>query len=191
MFLITKFIALLSVNLILMQVLGTSTIFIAADSRKKLVGTALVITVFTTIGSAAAYFINGILPENYADFTLVCYTLTVGILYIMLLTVINLIAGGKLKHLAKYVHISAFNCAVMGTFFSVTKHAEQNPDFSSLTAYIKEGLKAGLGFIIAALILTAAYRKLNSIKVPAAFRGFPAMLIYLGIISMAVYSLGI
>ena len=64
MFLITELIALLSVNLILMQALGTSTIFIAADSRKNLVGTAFVITVFTTVGSAAAYFINHALPEN-------------------------------------------------------------------------------------------------------------------------------
>lgn len=190
MFLITKVIALLSVNLILMQALGTSTIFIAADSRKKLVGTAFAITLFTTLGSAAAYFINSILPESYADFTLVCYTLVVGIMYVLFLTLLHLIGGGKLKRFAKYVHVSAFNCAVMGTFFTITERAEQNPAFNSLTAYIKQGLKAGLGFIIAALILTAAYRKLNSIKVPAAFRGFPAMLIYLGIISMAVYSLG-
>ena len=80
MFLITELIALLSVNLILMQALGTSTIFIAADSRKNLVGTAFVITVFTTVGSAAAYFINHALPEKYGDLTLVFYTLTVGIL---------------------------------------------------------------------------------------------------------------
>ena len=58
-----------------------------------------------------------------------------------------------------------------------------------LGGYVSAGFEAGIGFIIAALILTAAYRKLNSAKVPAAFRGFPAMLIYLGIISMAVYSL--
>ena len=77
MFLITELIALLSVNLILMQALGTSTIFIAADSRKNLVGTAFVITVFTTVGSAAAYFINHALPEKYGDLTLVFYTLTV------------------------------------------------------------------------------------------------------------------
>ena len=51
------------------------------------------------------------------------------------------------------------------------------------------GLEAGVGFIIASLFLAAAFRKLNSEKVPASFRGYPAMLIYLGIISMAVYAL--
>ena len=59
----------------------------------------------------------------------------------------------------------------------------------NLWGYVSAGLEAGAGFIIAALMLTAAYRKLNSSKVPASFRGFPAMLVYLGIISMAVYSL--
>lgn len=190
MFLITELIALLSVNLILMQALGTSTIFIAADSRKNLVGTAFVITVFTTVGSAAVYFINHALPEKYGDLTLVFYTLTVGILYVLLLALLHFAGKGRLKRYARYIHVSAFNCAVMGTLFTVTERANANPAFNSLLAYVKSGLKAGLGFILAALILTAAYRKLNSVKVPSAFRGFPAMLVYLGIISMAVYSLG-
>ena len=176
MFLITELIALLSVNLILMQALGTSTIFIAADSRKNLVGTAFVI--------------NHALPEKYGDLTLVFYTLTVGILYVLLLALLHFAGKGRLKRYARYIHVSAFNCAVMGTLFTVTERANANPAFDSLLAYVKSGLKAGLGFILAALILTAAYRKLNSVKVPSAFRGFPAMLVYLGIISMAVYSLG-
>ena len=41
-----------------------------------------------------------------------------------------------------------------------------------------------------ALFLMAAYKNLNSSKVPASFRGLPAMLVYIGMISMAVYSLG-
>ena len=189
MFLITDLIALLSVNLILMQALGTSTIFIAAGSRKNLVGTAFVITLFTTAGSAAAYFINKQLPEKYADFTLAFYTITVGILYILLLTLLYFVSKGKLSSYGKYIHVSAFNCAVMGTLFTITGRAAKDPSLATLSGYIRAGLEAGVGFILAALILTAAYRKLNSVKVPASFRGFPAMLVYLGIISMAVYSL--
>lgn len=189
MFLINELIALLAANLILTQALGTSTLFIAADNRKNLVGTAFVITLFTTIGSAAAYFIDFLLPEKYSDLTLLFYTLAVGILYVMLLGGAYLLDKKGFVRNRKYIHISAFNCAVMGTLFTVSEKAYASAEPFLLLDYVLYGVEAGIGFIIAALILTAAYRKLNSSKVPASFRGFPAMLIYLGIISMAVYSL--
>ncbi len=189
MFLINELIALLAANLILTQALGTSTLFIAADNRKNLVGTAFVITLFTTVGTAAAYYTDSLLPEKYTDLTLLFYTIAVGILYVMLLSGAYLINKASFVRNRKYIHISAFNCAVMGTLFTVSEKASLSAEKFTLTDYILCGAEAGAGFIIAALILTAAYRKLNSSKVPASFRGFPAMLIYLGIISMAVYSL--
>ena len=85
MFLVNELIALLAVNLILTQALGTSTLFIAANSRKNLIGTACVITIFTTLGSFAAYFTDKNLLEKYSDYTLFIYALTVGIIYVILL----------------------------------------------------------------------------------------------------------
>lgn len=189
MFLINDLITLLAANLILSQALGTSTIFIAAGSRKNLVGTACVITLFTTIGSTAAYLIDAELPASFSDLRLLFYTLIIGILYILLLTAVYYVGRSYFEDFRKYIHVSAFNCAVMGTLFTISKRASMDSSLFELGGYVSAGFEAGIGFIIAALILTAAYRKLNSAKVPAAFRGFPAMLIYLGIISMAVYSL--
>ncbi len=186
MFLVNDFIALLAANLILTQALGTSTLFIAAGSRKNLIGTAFVITVFTFFGSVSAYFTDRLLPEKYSDIKLLIYIISIGILYVILLSALYFISRSKFENSRKYIHLSAFNCAVMGTLLTVSGRAAGD---SSLKSYITVGLEAGIGFIIAALILTAAYRMLNSSKVPASFRGFPAMLIYLGIISMAVYSL--
>lgn len=189
MFLITELIVLLTSNLILTQALGTSTLFIAAGNRKNLVGTAFTITLFTTAGSAAAYLISNVLPESAKDFTLFFYTLAVGILYILFLTVLYFVKRNTFRNIRKYIHLSAFNCAVMGTLFTLTNRAELYPQFNNIGSFVLAGAEAGLGFILASLILTSAYRKLNSADVPSSFRGFPAMLIYLGIISMAVYSL--
>ena len=77
----------------------------------------------------------------------------------------------------------------MGTLFTVTERAQLYPQLDTLKSWVIFGIKAGAGFVIAAFILTAAFRKLSSAKVPSAFRGFPAMLVYLGMISMAVYAL--
>ena len=77
----------------------------------------------------------------------------------------------------------------MGTLFTITDRADAYPSLNTFVNFVLSGAEAGTGFILAAFILTAAYRKLNSAKVPASFRGFPAMLVYLGLISMAVYAL--
>lgn len=185
MFLVNDLIALLASNLVLMQALGTSTLFIAAGSRKKLIGTAAAITVFTTLGSAATYLINKFTGQDN-KFILLYYTLAIGIIYAVLLTILYLINKNVFAKFKKYIHISAFNCAVMGTLFTIS---ERNSSSAGIGNYIYCGFEAGIGFVIAAIILTAAYDKLRSSKVPSSFRGFPAMLIYLGIISMAVYSL--
>ena len=189
MFLITDLIALLAANLILTQAPGTSTLFIAAGNRKNLIWTACTITVFTTVGSVAAYITDRNLPEKYSDYSLLIYTLSVGILYVILLSALYLISRDNFAKTRKYIHVSAFNCAVMGTLFTISRKASEDSSLMNLGSYIRAGFEAGIGFILAAVILTAAYRKLNSVKVPASFRGFPAMLIYLGIISMAVYAL--
>ncbi|MBQ6170138.1 MAG: hypothetical protein IJK30_09310 [Ruminococcus sp.] len=189
MFLINDLIALLAANLILSQALGTSTIFIAAGSRKNLVATAGVITIFTTVGSAAAYLIDLVLQPSVSDLRLLFYTMVIGVLYAALLVAVYKFGSRWFEELRRYIHVSAFNCAVMGTLFTINKRASMDGTVFNLGGYVTAGFEAGIGFIIAALILTAAYRKLNSSKVPASFRGFPAMLVYLGIISMAVYSL--
>ena len=185
MFLITELIAFLCANLILTRALGTSTMFIAAGSRKNLIGTAAVITVFTTIGSAFAYIIDSILPQSLDDIRLLLYVAATGLIYVGLLFILKKFSGKNFVKYRRYVHISAFNCAVMGTIFTVSGTAENMGFFG----YISAGLEAGTGFVAASLILTAAYRRLNSKRVPESFRGFPAMLVYLGIISMALYAL--
>ena len=189
MYLVNDIIAFLAANLILSQALGTSTLFVAADSKRKLVGTACCITIFTTFGSAGAFVIRKLLPSEYSDITLLLYILMIGALYVGLLTAAYFINRERFANIRKYIHLSAFNCAVIGTLFTMDQKAANDPALFTMKEYVRFGFEAGIGFITAALILTAAFRKLNSSKVPSSFRGGPAILIYLGIISMAVYSL--
>ena len=184
MFLVNDLITLLAANLILTQALGTSTIFIAAGSRKNLVGTAFVITVFTFIGSVFTFLADKLLPEKYSDFRLLIYVVSIGILYVILLSALYFISRNNFENSRKYIHLSVFNCAVMGTLFTLSDRADTN-----MLDYIYAGAEAGTGFIFAAFVFTAAFSRVNSKDVPASFRGFPASLVYLGIISMAIYAL--
>ena len=190
MFLINDIITLLIANLVFSQALGTSTLFIAASGRKNLIRTACVITLFTTVASAFTYFVDKLMPEDAREYaTLICYTVIIGVLYVFFLIVLSCFGGEKFRAYKKYVHVSAFNCAVMGTLFTISERSSADISIRDTVNYFLRGLEAGAGFVVASVFLAMAYKKLNSEKVPASFRGFPAMLIYLGIISMAVYAL--
>lgn len=189
MFLIAELLVLLTSNLILTQALGTSTLFIAAGSRKNLFCTAVTISVFTIVGSVGAYFINNLLSDSLTDFRLLLYIAFIGVIYSIMLAVLYFASKKSFGTTRKYVHVSAFNCAVMGTLFTITDRTATDSTLNTIGNYVIAGVEAGLGFILAAFILTAAFRRLTSKEVPLAFRGFPAMLVYLGIISMAVYAL--
>lgn len=187
MFIITELVTLLTTNLILTRALGTSTLFIAAGSRKNLLWTAITISVFTTLGSFGACLVNSLLPENFNDLRLLIYVLIIGILYVILLSILYFADRKSFGTTRKYVHVSAFNCAVMGTLLTISEKAHYTD--MSISSYIIACAEAGTGFIFAAFVFTAAFKRLNSQNVPAAFRGFPAALVYLGIISMAIYAL--
>jgi len=168
-----------------------STLFISADSRKKLLITSCIITVFTSLGAVFACFADRVIPRSMEYGLPLYYSVSVGILYILLLFGVYMTKRKHFAEIKKYIHVSAFNCAVMGTLFTINGKTQMLESQPALSYYILSGLEAGLGFVTASLVLVSAYRKLSSEKVPASFRGFPAMLIYLGIISMAVYSLGV
>ena len=190
MFLIRDLITLLLANLVFSQALGTITLFVAASGRKNLIRTACVITLFTTIASAFTYFVDTLMPPFAREYaTLICYTIIIGILYALFLLALSTFGKAKFQAYKKYIHLSAFNCAVMGTLFTISEKTSDNISLRDTIHYFLKGLEAGVGFVVAAVFLAMAYKKLNSEKVPASFRGFPAMLIYLGIISMAVYAL--
>ncbi|MDE6780201.1 MAG: hypothetical protein K2J40_01895 [Ruminococcus sp.] len=183
MFLINEIILFLAADIVFMQAFGTSELLVSAGNRKKSFFTSVLITLFTSVGSVMAYFANGLLPEKYSDLKIFCYVLVSGMLCTVSLKILSLAGNEKFSEYRNCIYISAFGNAVIGTFFTVSEKS------SGIGEYFSAGLTSGLGFAAASLILSAAYRKLTSVKVPAAFRGFPAILVYLGVVSMAVYAL--
>lgn len=78
---------------------------------------------------------------------------------------------------------ATFNCCVIGTLLI---SANQNYD---LLQWIAFGFGSGLGYLVAVLVVDEGRRRLRSKDVPAIFRGLPSTLIYIGIISLAIYGL--
>ena len=110
------------------------------------------------------------------------YVLTIAVIYIVTLVLIWRFLPQLFRSLKKYVHLSVFNCSVIGALFLCSQQG------NDIFAYIGYGFGTGIGFLVAAYLLYAANARLNSSLVPAAFRGYPIMIVYVGILSLALYA---
>jgi len=171
-------------NSIFTRSLGSNILVYASRKREHVIGFSLVITYVTTLSSVIAW----VLDKNFSDFEY--FGILMPLLYILLISLIYILSlvfvwrffpklFGKIK---AYVHLSVFNCSVLGALFLNTQFG------GALTGYIGFGLGTGVGFFLAGYLLYIAHPRLNSELVPAAFRGLPITLVYTGIISLALYA---
>ena len=181
----TAFVAVFVENTIFSRALGTSTLVVIAKSRKNLLGFGLSVTYITAIISVLTYFVNMFFINNSNSYMYMplIYVSILGIVYVLTLLCMWKFLPKLFSRIKKYIHISAFNCAVLGSMFLISKYCE------SLSDYFIHGLGIGLGFVFAVYLTAIVYDKLYSEKTPYVFRGYPLMLIYIGILSMAFWGL--
>lgn len=183
--LITAFTAVFAENTIFSRALGTSTLIIVSRNRKNLLGFGLSVTYITALMSVLTFFMNKALSlsENSYIYTPLVYIIILGVVYIITLLCMWRFAPKMFGKMKKYVHISVFNCAVLGSMFLISEHCE------TLGDYFIHGLGIGLGFVLAVYLTAAVYDRLYSDKAPYSFRGYPLLLLYIGILSMAFWGL--
>ena len=211
MWIFTAILSLLTTNLIFTRALGTSTMMTATKNRANLPVLALLMTVFAAAGCLltsllfSVLHLTKMLEHPYALGLPLVFTAVISVLYVVILLVLSLFARGKYSGYKRYVHLSAINCAVMGTLYlafvptQFLQDAWSYGDQLVLSAVYADrltpwgavlfGLQEGIGFLLAALMLSAVRERLYDKDVPAAFRGFPAVMVYLGLISMAIYAI--
>ncbi len=170
-------------NFVFARAFGVSTMITAARNKRNLPGICLGVTFFTTAASAAAGLSSSFFNRDSIGkgFIPLLYIMMIGAVYLITLILAAVVFGGKFGRIKKYVHISAFNGAVMGTIFLSCQSCGSPGEF------ILFGLYAGAGFSAASYMLSAVYQQLYSKDVPAAFRGYPAVMIFTGIVAMAVF----
>ena len=211
MWLITAILSLLTTNLIFTRALGTSTMMAASKKQSSLPVLALVMTclsVLACLGMQLVCYPLGLVNLLRYPYSLglpFVYTLMIGLIYLLALAVLELIFRKKAVNYRKYIHLSAFNCAVMGTLYLAFSPDGLNQDlryppmvklFGLLDGAMNEpfsailfGLQEGLGFFLASLLLSLVRERLYDTEVPRSFRGRPAMMVYIGVIALAVYAI--
>lgn len=172
-------------NMIFSRALGTSTALVIIRKRNNLLLFGSILTVITVLSGLVTYLLDPWIKELALAVYLrpLIYVAVISIIYLLTLTVCGYLPERIKSKVKPMIHISAFNCVVLGTLLLVA--GEQ----LTLGASIGFGLGAGVGFTLATFFISVAYGYLYSAAIPKAFRGFPALLIYIGLLSLAFYGL--
>lgn len=172
-------------NAIFDRALGSNVVIYASRRDSHVIGFTLGITAMTTAASAAAYVFDSLLlplPLGWLFMPLV-YVAVISALYILALLFLWRVFPKFFAKIKKYVHLAIINCTVIGALFLNSGYG------SDIWSYIGYGFGTGIGFFLACFLLNIAHERLDSDKIPRVFRGYPIMLIYIGVISLAFSAL--
>ena len=181
----TAMISVFVQNAIFDRALGSNVVIYASRKDSHVTGFTLGITAMTTIASVISYFFDKLLiPTAYGWlFMPLIYVAIISILYVLALLFFWRLFPKTFVKIKKYVHLAIVNCTVIGALFL-------NSDFGSdIWSYIGYGFGTGIGFFLACFLLNIAHERLDSEKIPRVFRGYPIMLIYIGVVSLAFTAL--
>ena len=172
-------------NMIFSRAFGTSTALVIIRKKNSLFLFGTVLTLITVLSGIVTYFVEPYLRPlahavYYRPFV---YTAIIGVVYVAALIICGNLPHDLKMKLRPMIHISAFNSVVLGTLLLA---AGEELTFASSLGF---GLGAGIGFTLATFFISVAYDYLYSAAIPRAFRGFPILLIYIGLLSLAFYGL--
>lgn len=172
-------------NAIFDRAFGSNVGIYASRKNSTVIGFTLGITAMTTVSSVLSFFVDqALLPTEFGWlFMPLIYSAIISVLYILGLLLLWRCFPKIFKKIRKYVHLAIFNCTVIGALFLNSNYG------SDIWSYLGYGFGTGIGFFLACFLLNIAHEKLDSDNIPKIFRGYPIMLIYIGVISLAFYAL--
>ena len=147
-------------NAIFDRAFGSNVGIYASRKNSTVIGFTLGITAMTTLASIVSFFVDqAMLPTEFG-------WLFMPLIYSAVISVLYIL--GLLG---------------LWRFFLNSNYG------SDIWSYIGYGFGTGIGFFLACFLLNIAHEKLDSDKIPRIFRGYPIMLVYIGVISLAFYAL--
>ena len=117
--------AVLFENIIFSKALGTSTMLVFAKYPRNVLEFGLTITYFCLLTGAVSYPFSVYLGKNDISYLYMplIYVLCVGFIYALTLILLWKLFPKLFLRLKKYIHLSSFNCAVIGVPFIASAQA--------------------------------------------------------------------
>ena len=156
-------------------------------SIQQIVYIGLTLTVINAVGAIPSYFVNRFLGSKppLSDF-MTPAQLCVNILVLLVIYFLIRRFSPKLfSRVGESLPFYGVNCVTLGTLM-VASRMSSSTNFFSFFGYC---VGAGVGFMVALLLLWSVRQRLSMTRIPKTFRGLPITLLSLGIISLALFGL--
>ena len=173
-------------NFVLSQFLGLCPFIGVTKKTSSAFGMGLAVTFVMTLASVVTWAIyHGLLlPNGLEDvLTTASFILVIAALVQLVEMVIRKVSRPLYQALGIYLPLITTNCAVLGAALLNTRKAPPG-GFTLLQATVS-GFFAGVGFMIAMLLMSGVRESLEHANVPKALRGAPIAFISTGLMALA------
>ncbi len=168
-------------NLILTQFLGMCPFIGVSKNVESAVGMGFAVTFVMALASlttwAIQYFI--LVPLHIEFLQTITFILVIASLVQFVEMVIQKVAPPLYKALGIFLPLITTNCAVLGIALIVVRSG-----YNAMESFLG-GVSAGLGFLLAILIMSTIRERLDTERVPKAIKGIPIAFIAGGLMALA------
>jgi len=172
-------------NMVLSQFLGLCPFIGVTKKTSSAFGMGVAVTFVMTLASVVTWLIYRkiLLPYNLVDsLRTVSYILVIATLVQLVEMVMKKTSPALYRALGIYLPLITTNCAVMGVALLNTTAAATE---LTLLQAVTQGFFAGVGFMIAMLLMSGIREQLELANVPKSLRGVPIAFICTGLMAIA------
>lgn len=168
-------------NFVLTQFLGICPFIGVSKNVDSAVGMGFAVTFVMALASIATWAIQHLvlIPLKIEFLQTITFILVIAALVQLVEMVIQKISPPLYKALGIYLPLITTNCAVMGIALIAVRS-----DFSALESFVA-GIAAGLGFLLAIILMSTIREKLDAEWIPKHLRGVPIAFITGGLMALA------
>ncbi len=168
-------------NFILTKFLGLCPFIGVSKNVESAVGMGFAVTFVMSMASLITWAVfNFILvPLNIEFLQTITFILVIASLVQFVEMIIQKISPPLYKALGIYLPLITTNCAVMGIALIAVRN-----EYNAIESFIA-GIAAGLGFLLAIVLMSTIREKLDNEWVPKMFRGAPIAFITGGLMALA------
>lgn len=176
-------------NFILSKFLGLCSFIGVSKETKPAVSMGLAVTFVTTLSSIITWIIYRYLlvPFNITYLRTICFILVIAGFVQFVEMVIRKVFPGLYKAFGIYLPLITVNCAVLGVAvlnseaFFLNGHAVRGSFLMSSA----QGFFAGVGYLLAMLLMSGIRERLELIDTPKSLQGVPLAFIVAALMSLA------
>ncbi len=176
-------------NFILSKFLGLCSFIGVSKETKPAVSMGLAVTFVTTMSSVISWLIYRylLIPFNLTYLRTISFILVIAAFVQFVEMVIRKSSPGLYKAFGIYLPLITVNCAVLGVavlnsdmFF---KNGSSLP--ASFLMSVTQGFFAGVGYLLAMLLMSGIRERLELVDAPPVFKGVPLAFIIASLMSLA------